>query len=232
MSESTRHQLLCEVLRKILRQAAGDSATAGSDQFVYFDASDPKRKCAPDGYVKLGVPYHKVYSWKTWKTGVPELCVEILSPSDTEEKLTLEEKLRRFHTMGVSEVVTFNVDAPKGKRLRAWDLIEGDLVERKIEGERTPCLTLSAWFVIGTSEEIDEDAVLRLSRDPEGRDMIPTPFEIERAEKMQAEAKAARLAEEKERLAEETRRSSAERDAVLAKVAELEAQLRTKERGR
>ncbi len=224
MSESTRHQLLCEVLRKILRQAAGDSATAGSDQFVYFDASNPKRKCAPDGYVKLGVPYHKVYSWKTWKTGVPELCVEILSPSDTEEKLTLDEKLRRFHTMGVSEVVTFNVDAPKGQRLRAWDLIEGDLVERKIDGERTPCLTLSLWFVIGTSEEVEEDAVLRLSRDPEGRDLIPTPFEIERAEKE-------RLADETERLTDETRATVAERDAALARVAEFEAQLRTKERG-
>ncbi|MBL0196751.1 MAG: hypothetical protein IPQ09_21510 [Myxococcales bacterium] len=39
--------------------------------------------------MKLGVPGESITSWKTWQKGAPELCVEILSPSDTEEKLTL-----------------------------------------------------------------------------------------------------------------------------------------------
>ncbi len=80
-------------------------------------------------------------------------CVEILSPSDTEEKLTLPEKLRRFHTMGVSEVITFDVDADIGTRIRAWDLVQGDLVERVVAGERTPCLTLGLWFVVAPYED-------------------------------------------------------------------------------
>ncbi len=178
MSESHRHKRLCELLYQILRAALGDEASVGADQFVYFDASSAQRKCSPDSFVKLAVPAESIEVWKTWEKGVPELCVEILSPSDdpgksptgdTKEKLTLPEKLRRFHTMGVKEIITFDVDAPAGSRIRAWDLIHGDLIERAVENERTRCFTLGSgahgeprWFVVAPYEAEGRAAVDRL----------------------------------------------------------------------
>ncbi len=118
--------------------------------------------------------------------------MEILS-SDGEEKLTLKEKLRRFHTMGVGEVVVFNADKPKDKRLRAWDWIEGDLVERVVEQDRTPCRALGKWFVVAPCLEERESNALRLSDDMEGHELVPTPLERERLEKERAQAELAAL---------------------------------------
>jgi Putative restriction endonuclease len=176
MGETTKHQLLCEVLRSILRRATGDQMVC-SDQFVYFDAADPKRKCAPDAFVKLGTPWGHVTSWKTWEDGVPELCIEVLSPREF-EKLTLAEKLKRFHTIGVQEVIAFDPDGNLGARLRAWDRIEGDLVERKIEGERTPCRTLTLLFIVAPAPLHNLEAALRLW-DPTTNALIPTAVEAE-----------------------------------------------------
>lgn len=204
MSESHRHGRLCELLYDLLRRALPDEeACLGTDQFVYFDASNARKKCAPDAFVKLGAKAEPTSVWLTWKRGAPELCVEILSPSDTKEKLTLTEKLRRFHAIGVSEVVAFDVDAPAGSRLRAWDLVDGDLVERVVEDERTPCLTLGAYFVVAPHDfpELSAQdrlpAALRLAADPQGTQLFPSTREVARADR------EARLAEHEARLAAE-----------------------------
>jgi hypothetical protein len=39
-----------------------------------------------------------------WENGTPELCVEILTESDTRERLPLAEKLRRFHITEVARL--------------------------------------------------------------------------------------------------------------------------------
>ncbi len=132
MGESWTHGRLCDVLYQVLTRAVADDGTAGKDNFVYFDATNPQRKCAPDAFVKLGPTVVPFASWKVWERGTPELCVEILSPSDTEEKLTWEEKMERYLAVGVRELVAFNVDAPPGSRLRAWDRLSDDLVERLV----------------------------------------------------------------------------------------------------
>lgn len=204
MGEGKRHQLFCELLRAIIRSIVGAGSSVGSDQFVYFDASDPKRKCAPDAFVKLGVPDELFETWKTWEKGTPELCVEILSESDTREVLPLAEKLRRFHIMGVPEVIAFDADSPPGKRLRAWDLVEGDLVERIVEKETTPCRTLGLWFVIAPSSNPVLDAALRLSEDPRGKELLLSPLEQALADKDAA---------------------LADKDAALAEVARLREEL-------
>ncbi len=154
MPESGRHGRLCELLYLVLRAAAGRSSTAGKDHFVYYDRKDPRRCLAPDAFVKLGVPHHLVESWKTWHLGVPELCVEILSPSDTEETLTFREKLRRYNALKPRELIVFRADGRPGRRLRAWDRTKGILVERIVSKERTPCRTLDAFFVIRDEPEI------------------------------------------------------------------------------
>ncbi|MBX3223267.1 MAG: Uma2 family endonuclease, partial [Labilithrix sp.] len=117
MGQSGRHFLMCKALYEILRAAAGDAHTVSCDAFVYFDAANPDRKLAPDGAVKLDVPQHAFDSWKSWRRGAPELAFEILSPSDSPERWTFEEKLDRYRALGVGELVVFHVDADPGSRL-------------------------------------------------------------------------------------------------------------------
>lgn len=183
MGEGELHGRLCEAIFRILRVAAGHGATVGKDHFVYWDGANSKKKCAPDAFVKLARPKRgRIESWKTWEDGTPELCVEILSKSDTEEKLTLREKLARFHALGTREVVAFDADARVGRRLRAWDRVDGDLVERVVVEERTPCRTLGLWFVVAPYALEDVEAALRLASDPAGGELVLTPEEAAVAE--------------------------------------------------
>ena len=206
LGQSTRHFKLCVFLWEMLRRAVGPGHTLGADNFVYFDGADERRKCAPDAFVKLGVPQSEYDAWKTWESGTPELCIEVLSPSDTQEPIPLSEKLSRFHSMGVREVVACDVDAPAGRRLRAWDRIDGDLVERIVEDDRTPCLTLGKWFHV--LPVADLPVALALAETAEGDERLLTDGEL-----------AAVL--ERKIAAVEARAQAAER-----RIAELEAALR------
>lgn len=193
MGQSGRHYRMCKALYEILRAAAGDEHTVSCDAFVYFDAANPERKLAPDGAVKLGIPQHDFDSWKSWERGTPELAFEILSPSDSPERWTFEEKLLRYRALGVTELVVFHVDGDPGTRLRVWDRIDGDLVERAVTDERTPCLTLDAFLVVAPVGDLP--ACVRLSSDPNGHDLFLTDEEARR----DAEA---RLREAERRIAE------------------------------
>ncbi|MBX3224274.1 MAG: Uma2 family endonuclease [Labilithrix sp.] len=171
MGQGGRHYRMCKALYEILRAAAGDEHTVSSDAFVYFDAGDPNRKLAPDGAVKLGIRQHDFDSWKTWESGAPELAFEILSPSDSPERWTFEDKLLRYRALGVTELVVFHADGEHGARLRVWDRIDGDLVERTVTGEATPCLTLDAHLVVGPLDDLA--ACVRLAHDSDGRRLYP-----------------------------------------------------------
>jgi len=211
MPESRRHGELCELLKQVLTHALGSEHSVGKDNFVYFDASDPSRRLAPDGFVKLGVPQELFNSWKTWQMGTPELCVEILSPSDTKEKLTLKEKLERYRALGVPELVAFNPDEPVGKRLRAWDRIEDDLVERVVDNETTPCLALRAHWVLAQTKELG--VALRLADDAAGAHLWLTGEEDAR----QREQHALRAEEHARRREQDALREVERLRALLAK---------------
>ncbi len=171
MPQSFRHHRMCELVYQVLAAALGPAHTVGSDQFVYYDASAPRRCVAPDAFVKLGVPAHFPDVWRTWEQGAPELCVEILSPSDSEEKLSFAEKLRRYTALGTRELIVFNADR---KRIRAWDRVNDDFVERIVAGDQTPCVTIPRHaFVVTPDAKLGH--VLRL-RDAEGK-LIPTDAE-------------------------------------------------------
>ncbi|MBX3192018.1 MAG: Uma2 family endonuclease [Labilithrix sp.] len=178
LGQTTLHFDLCAALLQILRDAVGRDHTVGADQFVYFNAASPRRCVAPDAFVKLGAPRAHFASWKTWERGVPELAVEILSNSDATEMWTLEEKLVRYHELGVRELIVFDADQPAGSRLRAFDRLDDDLVERVVEGDRTPCVTIDLHFVVAPLADIV--AALRVARDAAGRDLIPTHDEAHR----------------------------------------------------
>ena len=224
MGQSGPHERLCDVLYSILRAALEPDSLVAKDQFVYFDASDNTKKCAPDVFVKLGSPFRLVDVWHTWKDGAPDLCVEIVSPSDRGP--TFDDKLHRYHVMGASELVAFDPGARPGARMRAWDRVDGDLVERVVDDERTPCVTLGLWFVLApTPDEPGLPVTLRLARDPLGADPLPTLAERERAEKEALRAEKERERAEKERACADKEAAIAEKEAALAELANLKKRL-------
>jgi len=208
MGQGRRHLHLCARLYELLRTACLPDHTVGSDQFVYFDAANPRRCLAPDGFVTLGVPDHDFDSYLAWEEGTPDVAFEVLSPSDTPERWTFEEKLRRYRALGVGELITFHVDAEPGRRLRVWDRIEHDLVERVVTDDLTPCLTLGLTVLV--SPVAGYPAGLRLARDAEGQDLIATADE----ERQRADEERQRADEERQR-ADHARQSAEDRCAAL-----------------
>lgn len=90
----------------------------------------------------------------------------------------------------------FDPEAPAGQRLRAWDRVHDDLVERRLEGERTPCVPLGLEWTVGAGG--GEACALRLVDDA-GR-VLPSPEEAAEARAGAAEARVRELEEELARL--------------------------------
>lgn len=204
--ETKLHLDLRTGLYHLLRLELAGRACVGSDQFVYWNARDPRRCLSPDAFLKHGVPDEQFPVWKVWERGAPEVAVEIVSPSDDR---TWDWKLESYHELGVRELVRFDPEAPEGARLEVWDLIEGDLAPRSVEGE-----CAESWQLVGlywVVRPLDGALGLRLARGgPEGP-LLPTPSERE----------SRRADEEARRADEETRRA----DAAERRLAELEAEL-------
>lgn len=220
MPEGFRHLVLRTFLFRLLRFALGPEHSVGSDQFVYWAASDPKRSLSPDVFVRLGTPQTSFGSWKTWEQGgVPNLAVEIISPNEG-DGVGWDEKLARYHELGVQELVRFDPESPEGRRLRAWDRVHDDLVERRIRADRTPCLTLGANWTVCPVE--GEPVGLRLADDA-GR-MLELPEESEargRAEEARGRAEAEARAEAETQA----------RERVEARLRVLEAELARRSSG-
>lgn len=234
MPETKLHLDLRTALYLILSAELGERACIGSEQFVYWNARDPRRCVAPDALVKLGAENVRFASWKTWERGTPELAVEIVSESDDDPQ-SLEDKLLRYHELGVRELVRFDPRATEGARLRVWDRIDDDLVERALDrragAESAESTILDGYtWIVAPLGEAEIEAALRLAR---GAELVPTPGE-------RAEQEAARAAREEQRAkleAERARaaaanaeRERAAREEAERRIAELEAEL-AKRRG-
>jgi hypothetical protein len=225
--ESLRHMKLRTFLFEVLDRAFGAHASVGSDQFVYFRASTPKRCLAPDAFVRLGPPSKDFDSWKTWERGTPHVGIEIESPHER----PVASKLPDYHEAGFLEVVWFDADAPEGKRIRVWDRVEGDLVERIVEGDRAPSVVLGGSWVVGAAAGFPvalryEDAAGLLV--PSADELLRAEAERARteAERARTEAERARTEAERARTEAERARTEAERASrAETRVAELEAEL-------
>jgi Uma2 family endonuclease len=197
MPETRRHLEQRTALFEIVRDAFRDRATVGSEQFVYWDPTDPGKCCAPDLFVRIGEPDACFDTWKVWERGAPQLVVEIISASDAAQG-QWDRKLESIRRLGASEVVRFDAE-DRDHPLRIWDGIDGDLVERDSSDPGFwRCDTLGVFFCVRGGAE--KGPTLRLARDSEGQDLFLTP-------------------EEGLRCANEARRSAELR------VAELEAEL-------
>lgn len=202
--EHKLHVELRTALYQLIQLGLGDRVIVGTEQFVYYDAADPRQCLAPDVMVWVGAPDEIFGCWKVWERGAPHVAVEVVSPSDA-PPAPWREKLSRYRRCGVGEVVRFD-PLSEADKLRIWDRVQGDLVERDLaspDGQRCDALglywCLSSDPVLGT--------MLRLARDPGGQDLLPTPSEARKLEAARAKA----------------RELEAERSA--ARIQELEAEL-------
>jgi hypothetical protein len=188
--ESLWHLAIRMVLFESLREAFGERAAVGSDQFVYWDAADPSKCCAPDVFVRVGEPHASFACWKTWEGGTPQLAVEIASDSDAPAQAWAD-KLRRYRGLGVKELVRFDPDHPD-RPLRIWDRVQEDLVERDpSDPALRRCETLGAyWLVVQGKETVHS---LRLSCDAEGASLYLTPLEKQTEARARAEERVHEL---------------------------------------
>jgi Uma2 family endonuclease len=217
VSETKRHLEARTALYLLLKDAL-PGAAIGSDQFVYSDASDPRKCLSPDVFVKLGAPVPSFDNWKIWERGAPDVAVEIVSASDRSDA-EWAVKLVRYQASGIGEVARFDPEDEK-QPLRVWDRIEGDLIERAPESQdRHECAALGLWWVIVPSQF---GPMLRLAHDPSGSRLLPTPDEdrLRLAEAL-AEERKARTVAEHERLLEQHARERAE-DKLLEAEREIE----------
>ncbi len=213
MPESKTHLVLRTFLFRLLRFALGPDHSVGSEQFIYWNAADPTCCLAPDAFVRLGVRDTSFKTWKTWEQGgAPDLAVEIVSESD---RPTWDEKLQRYHELGVRELVRFDPNAATALRIRVWDRVDDDLVERENDGDRTPCLTLGLHWIVQSVES--EPVGLRLVGDD--GELVLAPEESEA--KARAEEAKARAEEAKAHAEEAKARAAAE-----ARVRVLEEEVR------
>jgi len=193
MPETKLHLVLRTFLYQLLRFAFGESCSVGSDQFVYWRASDPKTCLAPDAFVKLGTKDANFDTWKTWERGTPELAVEIVSDSD---RAVWDDKLERYRDLGVRELVRFDPEAEAGARLRIWDRVHEDLVERALTTEVAESFVLGGRFwVLG---DVEGGPGLRLAEDAAGQNLLASALEAE-ARGREAETRRAQDAEQRVR---------------------------------
>jgi hypothetical protein len=219
------HMLLRTALFQMIRLALGDRAIVGSEQFVYFDAANPKRCLAPDVLVWVGAPDELFDTWKVWERGAPHVAVEIISPSDTPPG-PWGVKLERYKQCGVQELVRFDPES-EAAPLRLWDRIEGDLVERDLTApDGLHCDALDLWWCVQANSEFGP--MLRLARDAAGQQLLPT-LEESHAEQARVAAEQARVAAEQARVAAEqaqaTAREVERRNEAEARVKQLEQEL-------
>jgi Uma2 family endonuclease len=192
--ETTLHLDLRILLYQLLKDYLGTTVTVCSDQFLYYAADDPKQALAPDVFVRLGTHVKYVQSWKTWERGAPEVAVEVVSRSDAPE-VPWQEKLSRYHRLGVRELLRFDPMATGADRLRIWDRVEGALVERIVETDRIRSIALPVIWVVGQADDLDP--ALRIAETSAGEPLVLTQREAREAEARarEAEARARAVAE-------------------------------------
>jgi Uma2 family endonuclease len=181
MPETRRHLEVRTALYQSLKAAFRDVAVLGSEQFVFWDPTDPKACCAPDVMVRMGERDAPFDSWKVWERGAPHLAVEIISDSDASDK-PWAAKLERYRKVGLRELVRFDADDPE-RPLRIWDFVEGELLERDPKApDFSFSAVLAASFCVRVEHELGP--TLRVARHPSG-ELYPTPEE--RVRELEAE---------------------------------------------
>ncbi len=216
-------RLLLSTMAELARERGWARTLVAGDQFFAWIPHEPLVRVSPDVYL-LDDPPPPPYPamWRTWLPGqaAPRFAVEVVSEAWAKDYLLAP---RKYAQLGTRELVVFDPHA----RLRAHrvalqmfrrDPDSGALV--RIEAGAAPIYSeeLGAWLVVQPDPGGDR---LRIARDPDGRDLVPTTEE--RADALAARADA--LAARADALAAQSDAQAAELRDQAARIAELTAAL-------
>ena len=210
VSESKRHLENRTLLYLLLKEHLASTCALGSEQFVYYDAQNPRRCLSPDLFVKRDFPDDLFDVWKTWERKAPELGVEIVSEFDRRDG-EWQQRFGRYQDAGFQEVVRFD-EANTAAKIRVWDRMDGKLVERaQTDPKLRFCKTLGWWWVVIARSA--NHSMLRLAKDSEGLDLLPTPNDARVLEGVAHQATKQRLlvVDHEKLLAEQGRREAEQR---------------------
>ncbi len=226
MGEDMLQRWIVELLRPLLQwwlTRRGVTAFVGADQFIYWRKHDPHARVAPDIYVLPGVePHTRVRTWKLWQDRVvPSFAFEVVS-QDWEKDYF--ETPMRYDELGVRELLVFDpgfAEHPDGRRWQVFRRVgkRGLVRVEATRSDRVQSQVLGCWLrAVGEAPETR----VRIGVGPRGEKVVPTAEEREEDERAAKEQE--RAAKEQERAAKEQERAA--KEAALARVNELEAELR------
>jgi Uma2 family endonuclease len=170
----------------------------GSNLFIYYVEGQPGKRIAPDVFVARGVGKEARRIYKLWEEGhAPDIAIELSSRQTWREDLHV--KWRLYEQLGVSEYFIFDPE---------YDYLPEPLVGYRLENNQYTPLEIINGRVRSESlglELVDTGETLRLL-DPQTNQYLLTPMEeaeahrAETAARRRAEAEAAQLRAELERL--------------------------------
>lgn len=230
VGEDLLQRWIIELLRPLLQWWLGQrgvTALVGADQFIYWRQHDALARVAPDLYVLPGVrPDTRVRSWKLWQDlVVPSFALEIASQDWEKDYVEAPE---RYRELGVPELVIFDPGFDEHAGGLLWQVFRrvGQRGLIRVEttlADRVHSKSLGCWLRC-TGE--GRDLRVRIATGAKGDHLVPTLEEARDAERAAKEAE--RAAKEVERAAKDAERAA--KEAALARVAELEATIKSIQR--
>jgi Uma2 family endonuclease len=228
MGEGGEQNLIIRALISILTQWGLEKnwhdVHLGADQFFAWMKNEPLVRVSPDVYLLDHPPPRPLpASWQTWRPGhrPPRLAFEIVS--EHEWRKDYQEAPKKYDLLGTRELVVFDPEAAAG-RATGPGRVALQVFRREAEGRLVPVYRgpgparseeLEAWLVV---QHQGPAAMLRLSRDAEGQDLVPTVEQAreqaeqarqqERIAREQAEQQLAAALAELERIKQERNASS------------------------
>lgn len=212
-----------------LRDEQARRAYIGWDVFVEWDPNDPRARVSPDMFLLDGQsPDITPSIWCTWdpECDPPTFALEIVSRKSRSKDY--EQSPMRYAALGTRELAIFDPE-PRGE-----DAFPLQIFRRTSRGQflrvyagpgPAQSQVLGAWLVV-----VDGGAHVRLARNAEGTDLVPSPEEQARSERERASAAEERASSAEARASSAEAHARVEREraeALEARLRELQASLST-----
>ena len=194
-------------------------AHVNGNTFIYYVEGDPRRSVSPDCYVVFGLSdaaqeslsIHGNNTYLLWEVGKPpDLVLEIASPSTG--RVDTGRKRELYAEIGAPEYWRYDGTGGDfyGEALVGERLVDGEYVRFELRYEddgsvwsHSDALNLDVWWVAGELrfwDPVGEKWLLNHEEEHERADSAETELAVERAVRVRAEARAARLEAELRRL--------------------------------
>lgn len=192
-------ELFVQVLKALLA-AQQRKAHVAWDVFVEWDPSDPRARVSPDAFLLDGQPPDIEPSmWCTWEPGCdpPPFALEIVS--DKSRTKDYDRSPLRYAALGAEELAVFDPE-PRGAEASPLQLYRRNARGQflRVYAGRGPVESkvLGAWLVCTNGGKR-----VRLARNAEGTELVPTAEEQLSGARGRAAAAEARVRELEEQLA-------------------------------